>query len=91
MSSETYESIKVEKTDQVTELLEARKIMDDDIRMVIHNAETKEEKLYQQGSDKFLAKLRVADVTFYVEYSLAGEGAYTVHTAYSHRTELGEE
>ncbi|MEW6615803.1 MAG: peptide deformylase [Thermodesulfobacteriota bacterium] len=56
-----------------------------------HNAETKEGKLYQQGSDKFLAKLRVADVTFYVEYSLAGDGAYTVHTAYSHRTELGGE
>lgn len=91
MSSEPYESIELEKTDQVTELLESRKIMDDEIRMVIHNAETKEEKLYQQESDKFLAKLRVTQVTFYVEYSPAGEGTYTVHTAYSHRTELVEE
>ncbi|MFH1625391.1 MAG: hypothetical protein ABID54_09600 [Pseudomonadota bacterium] len=91
MSVESYETIELQVSDQVAELLESRKIMHDEIRMVIHNAETKGEKLYQQGSDDFLARLRIANVTFYVKYAAAGGGTYTVQTAYSHRTELTEE
>lgn len=90
MDSETYEIIELKKSDEVAELLESSKILDDEIKMVINNAETKGEKLYQQDSDKLLAKLRIANATFYVKYSSAGENVYVVHEAYSHRAELVE-
>jgi hypothetical protein len=90
MSSPEYETIKLQKSEEVSEILESRHILDDEIKMVIHNAESKGEKLYQPETERFLAKLKIADVTFYVEYSLAGEKTYIVHTAYSHRAELEE-
>jgi len=90
MSSLEYEAIKLQKSEEVSEILESRHILDDEIKMVIHNAESKGEKLYQPETERFLAKLKIADVTFYVEYSLAGEKTYIVHTAYSHRAELEE-
>ena len=85
-----YEAIRLEKSEEITEILKSRHILDDEIRMVIHNAESKGEKLYQPGEARFLAKLRIADVTFYVEYSIVAENSYLVHTAYSHRAVLEE-
>jgi hypothetical protein len=90
MSPQEYEAIKLQKSEEVSEILESRHILDDEVKMVIHNAESKGEKLYQAETERFLAKLKIADVTFYVEYSLAGERTYIVHTAYSHRAELEE-
>ncbi len=90
MASETYENIELRKSDQVSELLESRRVLDDEVKMVIHNAEEKGEKLYEQESGMFLAKLRIANVTFYVKYSSSVKNEYEVHTAYSHRAELAE-
>jgi len=90
MSSREYEGIKLQKGEGVREILESRHILDDEVRMVIFNAETIGEKLYQPEGERFLAKLKITGVTFYVEYSLAGDGTYIVHTAYSHRAELEE-
>lgn len=84
------EAIRLEKKEEVTEILQSRHILDDEIKMVIHNAESKGEKLYQPGEARFLAKLRIANVTFYVEYSIVDENRYVVHTAYSHRAVLEE-
>jgi len=91
MSSGDYQSIKLKKDSQVQEILEARKIDDDEIKMVIHNAETKGEKFYRQGTDKFLAKARIANATVNVEYAPAGENTFSVLTAYIHRAVLLEE
>ncbi|MFA4916772.1 MAG: hypothetical protein WC560_08895 [Syntrophales bacterium] len=90
MVDESYEAVGLKISDEVAELLESRQIMQDEIKIVINNAETKREKLYQEKADRFLAKLRISQVTFYVEYSLSGENTYVVHSAYSHRTELVE-
>jgi len=90
MSSQEYEAIKLQKSEEVSEILESRHILDDEVKMVIHNAESKGEKLYRPETARFLGKLKIAGVTFYAEYSLAGEKAYIVHTAYSHRAELEE-
>ena len=88
--TEELEAIELQKSDEVTKKLEERHILDDEIKMVINNAESLGEKLYLQDSDIYLARLRLGNATFYVEYSAAGEKCYTVHTAYSHRTELKE-
>jgi hypothetical protein len=90
MSSQEYEALKLQKSEEVSEILESRHILDDEVKMVIHNAESRGEKLYQPETERFLAKLKIAGVTFYVEYSLVGEKTYIVHTAYSHRAELEE-
>jgi hypothetical protein len=80
----------IEKTDEVADTLEERHILDEDLKRVIQHAESTGEKLYQTDTDRFLSKLRVGDVTFYVEYSRTDKG-YKVHTAYSHRFVLEED
>ena len=91
MSEEVpYESIELEKSAEVEELLEARHILDDEIKMVIHHAEATGKKLYQPDNNRFLAKKGIGKVTFYVEYA-QGEGkAYRVRTAYCHRAVIEE-
>ena len=89
-SAEAHEGINLNKSAEVEELLEERGIHDEEIKMVIHNAETTGAKLYQQDGDRFLARSRVLDATFYAEYSVSGED-YTVHSAYAHKSELVEE
>ncbi len=84
------QAIKLRKTQTVQDLMEARHILDEDIRRVIEHAERTGEKLYQPGSNRFLSKLRVRETYFYVEYEPT-EDAYEVHTAYSHRFLLGKE
>lgn len=85
-----YEHIRLEKNEEVAEILRSRHILDDEVRMVIHNAESKGEKLYCPGEARFLAKLRIGDVTFYVEYSIIAENTYRVHSGYCHRAVLEE-
>lgn len=64
--------------------LEERHITEEDIRRVIDHAETSGVKLYRPGCPGFLAKLRVAETYFYVEYEPV-DGAFRVETAYAHR------
>jgi hypothetical protein len=80
----------LEKTDEVADIMDERHILDEDLKRVIQNAENTGEKLYQTDTDRFLSKLRVGDVTFYVEYSRIDKG-YKIHTAYSHRFLLEED
>ena len=85
-----YEAVKLQKSDQVKGLLEERHILDQEVKMVIYEAETTGEKLYQPEANRYLAKKRISHATFYVEYSIAEEQTYEVHTGYSHRAELEE-
>ena len=87
---EEYEKIKLQKSEELKETLESKHILDDEIKMVIQNAESTGEKFYQPESNNYLAKLRIGEATFYTIYSVAGEDTYVVHTAYFHRTELKE-
>jgi len=98
MSTQGYEKVKLQKTAEVTEVLESRHILDDEVKMVIDNAESTGEKLYQPEGDRFLAKKRTAGdesigegMTYYVEYSVAEENTYVVYTAYCHATKVVEE
>jgi hypothetical protein len=83
------DQLKLEKSDSIRDLLEDRHILDEDLIPVIQHAEKTGEKLYQTDTDRFLAKLRIKNVYFYVEYSII-EGGYRIHTAYSHRFSLDE-
>jgi hypothetical protein len=84
------QAMKLEKTDDIQDLMVARHILDEDLKRVIDHAERTGEKLYQPDSKRFLAKLRVKEAYFYVEYEPA-EDAYRIHAAYTHRFLLGED
>jgi hypothetical protein len=81
------EKIKLKISEEVAALLEDRGVHEEEIKMVIANAETTGEKLYQPEGDRFLAQMRISEASFYVEYSVSGED-YTVHSAYAHKAEL---
>ena len=81
------EEIKLELSDEVKQLLEERHILEDEVKKVVDHAETEGEKLYQPEANRYLAKLRIGQASFYVEYSIE-EGNYTVHSAYAHKAEV---
>jgi hypothetical protein len=78
------QALKLEISDGIRRLMEQRHILEDDLKRVIDHAEKTGEKLYQQGNDTLLSKLRMREVYFYAEYSPI-EGGFRIHSAYSHR------
>ena len=63
-----WEAINIEKNDEVSAILEERGILDDDIKMVIHNAEATQEKMYKPETGECLAKLMIGETLFHVQY-----------------------
>jgi glutamate synthase (NADPH) small chain len=84
------EDINLIKDDEVSARLEQRHILDEDIEVVIKDAEEKGEKLYMLGHERYLAKQWLSDAMFYVEYTVSDQG-YVVHSAYTHRSQFTED
>lgn len=85
----TWEEIKLQVSSEVKQLLEERHILEDEVRQVIHHAETGGDKLYLPDENRYLAKLRIGKATFYVEYAIE-QGSYIVGSAYAHKAEIKE-
>jgi len=83
------EDMKLDIGEEVRELLESRGMRTEDVAVVIGNAEQTGEKLYRD--DRYLAQLRIGEVTFYVEYSVDDAGGYRVHTGYAHKALILDE
>ncbi len=73
--------------EELRPLLEKRMILDQDVQRTIDSAQHSFDFIEDQFSGRRLASLRVACVTYWVEYS-EEDGAYRVHDAYSHRMEV---
>jgi hypothetical protein len=84
---DAYEQIRLHIPEKVERLMEDRLILKEDLQKVIHHAETTGEKFINPSTGRSLASLRPGRVTYWVEYSGAGED-YQVHSAYSHRMEM---
>ena len=84
------EEIQLEVSEEVKNLCRERGIRIEQIEQVIQHAEAAGDKLHQSGTDRYLAKLKISEPTFYTEYSTK-EGGYIVHTAYWHYSELSAE
>ena len=82
-----WEEVRLEIADNVRKVMEDRHILADDIRQVIHHAESEGAKLYVPDSDLSLAKHRIGNATVYAKYSRIGD-SYVVHTAYAHRAQI---
>jgi len=86
-----WEAINLEKSDEVNAVLEERGILDDDIKMVIHNAETTEEKMYKPETGECLAKLLIGETLFHVQYTPVDEQNYKIHTAFWFKSTIEED
>lgn len=84
---DAYEDISLIISDEITRLIEHRRIMKEDLQKTIHHAETTGEKLINPASGRSLASFRPERVTYWVEYTRTGKD-YEIHTAYSHRMEM---
>ena len=82
---------------EVRDRLEARRILDEDLRKVIQAVNASRAGLFRHASTgRFLACHRPRKVTFWVEYEPSEYGGYVIHNAYCHRMviegmEKGEE
>jgi glutamate synthase (NADPH/NADH) small chain len=72
---------------EVSELLEARMILEEDLLQVVSYAETTGEKIRSPKTGNFIARYRPVSVTYWVEYS-GGDSGFIIHNAYSHRMEV---
>jgi glutamate synthase (NADPH/NADH) small chain len=84
---EAYEQICLQIAEEVGSLMENRRILREDLKKTIHNAETTGEKFINPSTGRSLASFRPGRVTYWVEYSQTGQ-EYQVHKAYSHRMEM---
>lgn len=82
-----YKSIKLIKSEKVNDLIEQRYLTDEDLQIVIHNAETTGYKLYQEGNNRFLTRSPKYLPVIYAEYTPTDNG-YEVHSAYGHRSKI---
>jgi len=69
---------------EVRARMEARHILDDDVKRTLAHAETSGRKFLDRESGHFLASFTPHRVTYWVEYVMEGDTA-RVFTAYSHR------
>jgi glutamate synthase (NADPH/NADH) small chain len=83
----SWEEVKLQLSDEVKQKLEDRHILEDEVKQVIHYAETEGEKLYLPDDNRYLAKLRIGKATFYAEYSIEPD-SYVVRSAYAHKSEI---
>jgi glutamate synthase (NADPH/NADH) small chain len=84
---ETYQHIKLEISPEVTELMEQRRILVEDLQRVIQHAEATGDRLFHPTSGHYKAAYAPFKVTFWVEYTPAEE-SFVVHNAYAHRMEV---
>jgi hypothetical protein len=82
-----YQGIKLIIAPEVAELLEKRRILDEDVQQVIYEAAKSGNVVVHPQTGRLRACHRPYRTTIWVEYSPAPEGC-VIHTAYSHRMEV---
>lgn len=85
--SDAEKAIELRLSPEVSEVMEKRKILADDVRQVIQHAESTGEKIEDKGKGWWIASYRPATVTFWVQYAKQGDG-FVVHNVYCHRMEV---
>ena len=78
--------IMINKSDEITELLESNNIPDGEVLEVIDFAESGGTKFYEEGTNNFLGIKRLSEITLYVEYSPDGENIFKINKVYWHES-----
>jgi glutamate synthase (NADPH) small chain len=84
---ETYQDIRLIMEAEVWELMEKRRLKEDDLRRTIAHAENTDEKFVHPETGHFLEGARPYFVTVWVEYQPREDG-YLVFSAYQHRVKI---
>ena len=84
---DVHPDINLELSPEVEAELDNRRILMEDLRQVIRHAEASGERLFNPHNGHYKAAYCPRKVTFWVEYTPAGE-KYVVHNAYAHRMEV---
>lgn len=82
-----YEQIALEMDPEVRRRIDERRILEEDIRMVIDQAERSGKRLLNSQNGQYRASLQAENVTFWVDYT-PGNNRFTVHNAYCHRMKI---
>jgi len=82
-----YEKIVLQIDDTIKKQMEDKGIREEEIKMVIGEAEETGVKLRNAESTHFMAKLKIAEVFYYAEYEVSDEG-FKVTDAYNHTTAI---
>ena len=77
-------------SEEVIALMEKRFILQNDIAHVVDYSRKNKERFFNPTTSEYLARLRLDNVTFWVQYEEKGD-AITIKNAYSHRMEIIEE
>jgi hypothetical protein len=85
-----YEAMKLILGDDVEKKMDDRYILLNEIKQVIHHAETNGVKFIDKKTGHSLAHLKIGHVTYWVEYERSGD-SYKVYKTYSHRIQIVEE
>jgi Fe-S oxidoreductase len=81
---EPWQDIIIHISPAAEALLQKRRILDDDIRRVLHQATMGGSSFCHGGDSKRLASARLGPVTFWVEYRIL-EGVFHIDRCWSHR------
>jgi hypothetical protein len=87
---EDQKSVVLKISDDISLLLEKRGILESEAMLVIDAAERSGVKLRDPEGVVFLAKARIADVTYFVQYRSLGGSDYEVMSAYSCKSRFEE-
>jgi glutamate synthase (NADPH/NADH) small chain len=85
-----YKKIRLILNQEVLDLLNSRRVLEDDLQKVIHQAEVSGKYLINPDNKHRLAAFKPVRVTYWVEYEPTDQG-YLIHTGYSHRMHLPED
>ncbi len=84
---EEHRKIRLSISPEVEEILDARRILVEDIQKVVMHAEKTGEKFQNPETGRFKASYKPYKATFWVEYAPAEDG-FEIFNAYSHRMEV---
>jgi NADPH-dependent glutamate synthase beta subunit-like oxidoreductase len=84
---EEHDMITLFMTEEVRRRADDRRILESDIRRVIHHAEESGKRLHNSATGVYRSYHKIGNVTFWVEYTPVEDG-YTIHNAYCHRMNI---
>jgi heterodisulfide reductase subunit B len=87
--SKPYEAVHLNLTGEIRAKMNTRLILEDDIKKVIHFAETTGAKIYDMNNDIYTAHQAQGNITFWVQYR-PSENGYEIYRVYSHRLSIKE-
>lgn len=84
---EEHQKIRLIMAPEVKELLNKRRILDEDLQKVVYNAEKTGSRLFNSETGRYKASFKPYKAVFWVEYTPVDNG-FEIHNAYAHRMEV---